>query len=150
MTTAVFLITSNNKTPQSLWRHLVFPCTGVDTMADSSQLTQGGSKVRRSYQSTIVGAFCAELRHSDRNLWAAWFEKGDFKIGFKKKKHWVDFYHYRMDVYTHFQHTFMFKQLVKWILHLMTPLTNVAGFWCERQQEMDFFTGRKRYFGLVF
>ncbi len=26
---------------------LVFPCTGVDTMADSSQLTQGGSKVRR-------------------------------------------------------------------------------------------------------
>ncbi len=23
---------------------------------------------------------------------------------------------------THFQHTFMFKQLVKWILHLMTPL----------------------------
>ncbi len=41
----------------------------------------------------------------------------DFKI-----KHWVDFYHYRMDVYTHFQHTFMFKQFVKWILHPMTPL----------------------------
>ncbi len=34
----------------------------------------------------------------------------------------MDFYHYRMDVYTHFQHTFMFKQLVKWILHPMTPL----------------------------
>ncbi len=46
--TAIFIITSNNKTPQSLnLRHLVFPCTGVDTMADSSQLTQGGSKVRR-------------------------------------------------------------------------------------------------------
>ncbi len=84
--------------------------------ADSSQLTQGGSKVRRSCQSTIVGAACAELRHSDRNLRTAWFEKGDFKI------HWVDFYHYRMDVYTHFQHTFMFKQLEKWILHPMTPL----------------------------
>ncbi len=26
-----------------------------------------------------------------------------------------------MDAYTHFQHTFMFKQLVKWILHPMTP-----------------------------
>ncbi len=88
-------------------------------MADSSQLTQGGSKVRRPCQSTIVGAVCTELRHSDRNLRTAWFEKGDLK----KKKHWVDFDHYRMDVYTHFQHTFMFKQLVKWILHPMTPLS---------------------------
>ncbi len=34
----------------------------------------------------------------------------------------MDFYHYRMDVYTHFQHTFMFKQLVKWIFNLITPL----------------------------
>ncbi len=25
-----------------------------------------------------------------------------------------------MDVYTHFQHTFMFKQIVKWILHQIT------------------------------
>ncbi len=90
------------------------PCTGVNTIVNSSQLTQGGSKVRRPCQSTIVG-------HSDRNLRTAWFEKGDFKIGIKKK-HWVDLYHYRMDVYTHLQHTFMFKQLVKWILHLMTPL----------------------------
>ncbi len=97
MTTALFIITSNNKTPQSInRRHIVFPCTGVD----SSQLTQGWSKVRRPCQSTIVGAACAELRHSDRTLRTAWFEKGDFKIGIKKKKHWVDFYHYRMDVYT--------------------------------------------------
>ncbi len=45
--TAIFIITSNNKTLQSLnRRHLVFPCTGVDTMVDSFQLTQGGSKVR--------------------------------------------------------------------------------------------------------
>ncbi len=123
MATAVF-ITSNNKTLQSLnQRHLGIPCTGVDTMADSSQLTQGGSKVRRSCQSTIVGGACTELRHSDRNLKTAWFEKGDFKTGIKKKKnHWVDFYHYRMDVYTHFQYTFMFKQLVKWVLPPMTPL----------------------------
>ncbi len=67
--TAMFIITSNNKTPQSVnLRHLVFPCTGVNTMVDSSQLTQGESKVRRSCQSTIVGGVCAELRHSDRNL----------------------------------------------------------------------------------
>ncbi len=37
-------------------------------MADSSQLSQGGSRVRRTCQSTIFGAACAELRHSDRNL----------------------------------------------------------------------------------
>ncbi len=30
-----------------------------------------------------------------------------------KKKHRVDFYHYRVVVYTHCQHTFMFKQHVK-------------------------------------
>ncbi len=60
---------------------LVFPCTGPDTMVDSSPLTQGGSKVRWSCQSTIVGAASAELRHSDRNLRVAWLEKGDFKIG---------------------------------------------------------------------
>ncbi len=39
------------------------------------------------------------------------------------------FYHYRMDVYTPFQHTFMFKQLVKRILHLMTHLT--ASVWYD-------------------
>jgi len=33
--------------------------------------------------------------------------------GLKKKKEWVDFYHYRVDVYTHCQHTFMFKHHVK-------------------------------------
>ncbi len=52
--------------------------------ADSSQLTQGGSKVRWSCQSTIVGGACTELRHSDRNLRTAWFEKEDFKIGILK------------------------------------------------------------------
>ncbi len=91
------------------------------------ELTQSLTQWRRALsslragpcQSTIVGGACTELRHSDRTLRTAWFEKGDFKIGIKKK-HWVDFYHYRMDVY--FQHTFMFKQLEKWILHPMTHL----------------------------
>ncbi len=31
-------------------------------------LTQGGSKVRRPCQSTIMGGACADLRHSDRSL----------------------------------------------------------------------------------
>ncbi len=48
-------------------------------------------------------------------------EQPDFRKGIFKK-HLEDFYHYRMDVYTHFQHTFMFKLFVKWILHLMSPL----------------------------
>ncbi len=101
-----------------IWDILYSPAPeSTQWWSDCLQLTQGESKVRRSCQSTIVGAVCAELRHSDRNLRTAWFEKGDLK-----KKHWVDFFHYRMDVYTHFQHTFMFKQLVKWILHPMTPL----------------------------
>ncbi len=92
---------------------LVFPCTGVNTMADSSQLTQDGSKVKRSCQSTIVGGACTELRHSDRNLRTAWFEKKDFKIGIFGTL--CGFYHYSMDVYTHFKHTIMFKQLEKGI-----------------------------------
>ncbi len=65
-------------------RHLVFPCTGVDTIAESSQLTRGGSKVRWPCQSTIVGGACTELHHSNRSLRTAWFEKGDFKLGLKK------------------------------------------------------------------
>ncbi len=47
------------------------------------------------------------------------FRKGILKQGFKK--YWEDFYHYIMNVYTHCQYTFMFKQIVKWILHPMTP-----------------------------
>ncbi len=80
-------------------------------MADSTKLTQGGSKVRRSCQSTIVGGrvqnYVILIGTEQPDL-----RKGILKQGFKKK-HCVDFYHYRMDVYTHFQHTFMFKQLVK-------------------------------------
>ncbi len=44
-------------------------------MADSSQLTQGRPKVRRSCQLTIVGGACAELL-----ILRGWFEKGDFKL----------------------------------------------------------------------
>ncbi len=56
--------------------------------------------------------------NTDVFWWIWWITDGFLK------NHWVDFYRYRTDVYTHFQHTFMFKQLVKWILHPMTPLTS--------------------------
>ncbi len=41
------------------------------------------------FQSTIVGGACTELHHSDRNLRTAWFEKGDYKTGIKKKTGWI-------------------------------------------------------------
>ncbi len=40
-------------------------------------------------------------------------EKGGKGFSRVKIKHWVDFYHYRVVVYTHCQHTFQFKQHVK-------------------------------------
>jgi len=90
-----------------------------------TQLSQGGSKVRRPCQSTIVGGACTELCHSDRNLRTAWFEKGDFKIGLLRKNTWWIFIIIGW-MYTHFQHTFNFKQPVMWILHLMTLLNHVG------------------------
>ncbi len=63
-------------------------------------------------QSTILGGACAEPRHSAKNLWTAWFEKGVMIYG-DFIKALGGFYHYRVVVYTHCQHTFMFKQLVK-------------------------------------
>ncbi len=39
-----------------------------------------------------------------------------------------------MDVYTQFQHTFMFKQLEKWILHPMTPLNPIEMLWHNLKQ----------------
>ncbi len=87
---------------------LVFPCTGVDTMSDSSQLTQGGSKVRQPCQSTIVGGACAEPHYSDRNPRTAWFEKGVLKQGIKKNTGWMFIIIRWMCT-----HTYMFKQLKK-------------------------------------
>ncbi len=57
--------------------------------AGQLSFTQGGAKVRRICQSTIVGGACIELHHSDRNLRTAWIEKEDFKIGIKKKNFFI-------------------------------------------------------------
>ncbi len=83
-----------------------------------TQFTQSGSNVRRPCQSTLLGGDCTELRHSDRALRTAWFEKGDFL----KTTGWI--FIIIVWMCTHFQHTFMFKQLEKWILHPMTPLND--------------------------
>ncbi len=75
MTIAMFIITSNNKHLNRFGDILVSICSGVKTMADWWQLTQGGSKVKLQCQSTIVGGACAEQRHSAKNLRSAWYEK---------------------------------------------------------------------------
>ncbi len=68
------------------------------------------SVLKRSCKSTIVGG--ASVRVTSHRQTAR-FEKGVKILVDKKKKHWVDFYHYRVVVYTRCQHTFQFKQLIK-------------------------------------
>ncbi len=72
-------------------------------MVDWWQLTQGGSKVKQSWEEPV----CVTSSEID-SIW----ERGLMRFT-KKKKHWVDSYHYRVLVYTHFQHTFQFILLVK-------------------------------------
>ncbi len=62
--TVVFIITFNNKTAQSS-----SPAPElIQWWSNCLQLTQGGSKVRRPCQSTIVGGAYTELCHFDRAL----------------------------------------------------------------------------------
>ncbi len=92
---------------------LVYICSGVETMTDWWQLTQGGSKVRQPCQSTIVGGawVCVTSHRQEAENGLIW-KRGYYFLGLNKN-HWVDFYHYKVDVCTHCQHTFMFKQHVK-------------------------------------
>ncbi len=125
MTTAIFIITPTEHLNRLIWDIWSSPAPeSVVGLLQLTQFTQGGLG-KTVLSINYRRAACAELRHSDRNLRTAWFEKGDFKMGIKKK-HLVDFYHYSVDVYTHFQHTFMFKQLVKWILHPIIPLNQTC------------------------
>ncbi len=55
MTTAMFIITSNNKTPQSLRRHSCSTCSSVETMADCLQLHSGRVCANTAVSLTIVG-----------------------------------------------------------------------------------------------
>ncbi len=75
MTTPMFIITSNNKTPQSLRSHSCLHL--LQRRNNGGQLTQGGSKVRRQCQSTIVGGPGSVWHHTSKNQRMAWFEKGN-------------------------------------------------------------------------
>ncbi len=61
-------------------------------------------------QSTIVGGASVRVMSHGQT---ARIEKGIKVLVDKKKKHWVDFYHYRGVMYKHCQHTYQFKQLLK-------------------------------------
>ncbi len=54
-------------------------------MADSSQVSQGGPKVKEPCQLTIVGVACAELVILTRIAELPDLRKGILKQGFKKK-----------------------------------------------------------------
>ncbi len=93
---------------------LVFPCTGVDTMADSS--LRAGLRY-----DGFVNQLSWERPAQNYVILTGILSENGLIFVFLFFYHCVDFYHYRMDVYTHFQHTIIFKQL-NWILHSMTPL----------------------------
>ncbi len=78
-------------------------------MADWWQLTQGGSKLRclvnqLSWEGPVQNYVILTGISEQPDL-----RKGILKWGFKKKKHWVDFYHYRMDVNTLPTHIYVKK-----------------------------------------
>ncbi len=113
MTTALFIITSTTQHLNLLGAILVYICSDGETMEDREQLTQGGAVVKHRCQSTIVGgAWVCVTSHSQESENCLIWESDHYYWGFKLK-HCVDFYHYRVVVYTHCQHTFMFKHHVK-------------------------------------
>ncbi len=109
----MFIITSNNKTPQSL---RICSCLHLHRWWNNWwQLTQGGSEISAVCAETLLsinnhgrGLRPCDATWTDSSIW----ERVKILVD-KKKKHWLDFYHYRVVVYTHCQHTFQFKQLVK-------------------------------------
>ncbi len=133
----MFIIASNNKIPQSLRNH---SCLHLLRWWNWWQLTQVRSEVRHQYSlcwnatvnqtivggasvnQTIVGGASvnqtivggASVTRTDGSIWVKILVD-------KKTKNWVDFYHYIVVVYTHCQHTFMFKQLVKVHVALYDP-----------------------------
>ncbi len=57
-----------------------------------------------------------DITRTDGSIWERGKDLSRLKI-----KHWVDFYHYRVVVYTHCQHTIQFKLLVKVNVALYDP-----------------------------
>ncbi len=87
---------------------LVYTCSGVETMADWWQLTQGKMLMSINNRGRVWICVTSHRQAFENSL--IW-ERGNYLT--RLKKHWVDLYHYRVVVYTHCQHTFQSKQLVK-------------------------------------
>ncbi len=79
-------------------------------MEDWWQLTQGGSVLKPKTDATVnQQSWEGPVQNYDilPRIWERLdMRKGFGFIGIKKKKHWVEFYHYTVDVYTHCQDTF--------------------------------------------
>ncbi len=116
----MFIITSNNKTPQSLRSHSTSSPVVKQLMTANSGRVWGKTSVKsvlKYYcQSNYRGrGHCpCDVTRTDSSIW-------ERDKDFSRKKHWVDFYHYRVVVYTHCQHTFQLKQLVKVHVALYDP-----------------------------
>ncbi len=109
MTTALFIITSNNRTPQLLNRS--YSCLHLLQRRNNGGLFTAHSgrvcdKTAVSVNKTCEWPVWAKLRPFAKNLWMAWSEKV-LIIDWDLKKHWVDFYHYRVVVYTPPKHIYI-------------------------------------------
>ncbi len=80
-----------------------------------------------TYQSTIVGgAWVHVMSHSQESENGLIWKRGYYLSEFKKNNTYVDYHHYRVVVYTHCQHKFMFKQHVKVNFASDDPFKNCA------------------------
>ncbi len=132
MSTAMFIITSNNKTPQSLRSysclHLLW------RWSNWWQLTQGGSEVRHQCSLCWNATVNQQSWEGPPSVW----HHTERRLDLRKRKTFNEitkknyFYHYRVVVYTHCQQTFQFKQLVKVHEALYDPFNKIKGmawFW---------------------
>ncbi len=118
MTTAMFIITSDNKTPQSLRRH---SCLHLLWRWNNWwQLTRGGSEVRHQCSLCWNASVNQQSWEGPPSVWrhTARFEKGiTILVDKKKNTGWI----FIIIGYTHYQHRFQFKQLVKMQISLYDP-----------------------------
>ncbi len=113
MTTAMFIITSNNKTPQSLRRHSCLLLLQHRDNGGLSTAHSGRVCAKMTVSLSNLGRGLGKATsHSQESVNHLNWERAYYLWGLKKK-HWVDFYRCRVDVYTYWQHTFMFKQHLK-------------------------------------
>ncbi len=81
---------------------LVYTCPGIETMADFVQLTQGGSKVKTLVSINNRGRGLGPCDITRTRIWERLDSKKGISLIWIFKNHWVDLYHYRVVVYTHF------------------------------------------------